>query len=317
MTTFIVKKILATIPMLIIISIIVFVAIKLMPGDPVSYLAPPDVASNSANLEALRKQLGLDNPIYIQYLTWLRHLLEGKFGYSITTGNSISRIIRLRLPATLELSGCAILFSTIFGILLGLIAAIRKNTIVDGLTRIIGVIGISIPEFFFGIIGIQILSIKLGWLPIGGRINEQSPTFLGSLPNLILPSITLSVGMLAVLLRYARSALLDVLNKEYIKTARSKGIPEWKVYWYHAFRNSLRPILVILIFRIPLLVGGSIIIEQVFSWPGIGSALLSAITSDDYPVIMVTTMMIATVILLASALIDVFSAMLDPRIRLQ
>lgn len=317
MFNYFLKKLLAIIPMMLAISLLIFFALELMPVDPINYMISPDMAANAANIEALRESLGLNDPLVIRYFRWLGGVLTGDFGYSIISGAKISTLIALKLPATLELSFAALVLSTIFGIGLGLVSAIKQNGIVDYIGRIIGVVGTAIPQFFFGIIIIQVFAIKLGWLPFGGRINPGDITFWDRLPNLILPAMTMAIAMTAALLRYTRNSMLDVLSKDYIKTARSKGIPEWKVYIKHAFRNSLGPTLVILCFRLPLLIGGSVVIESVFAWPGIGSTILSAVSANDYPVIMMTTLMIAFAILLASFLVDVLTALLDPRIRFQ
>ncbi|HOV94121.1 MAG TPA: ABC transporter permease [Spirochaetales bacterium] len=311
------RKLLAIIPMLFIISIIVFVAIHFSPIDPINYLASPDMAANAANLAALREHLGLNDPIYVQYFRWLGNMFKGDFGYSIIDGTPISKIIAMKLPATFEISAIALVISTVFGIGLGIISAIRQNTFIDYFGRIIGVIGVSIPQFFFGIILIQLFSIKLGWLPMGGRLQVGYKTWWDHIPDIILPSVALGISMTGALLRYARNSMLDVLNKDYIRTARSKGIPEWKVYIKHAFRNSMGPTLVVLAFRLPILIGGSVMIETVFSWPGIGSIILQGVSTSDYPVIMMTTLMIAAAMLIASFLVDILMAILDPRIRFE
>ncbi|MSS37754.1 ABC transporter permease [Clostridium porci] len=315
MCQYFVKKLLTIIPMLLAVSIMVFLALELMPIDPINYLASPDMAANAQNLEALRNKLGLNDPIWLRYIHWIGGMLHGDFGYSIVNGAKIGDLIALKLPATLELAGAALILSTVMGIGIGLISSIRQNSIIDYIGRVFGVIGNSIPQFFFGIVVIQLFSIKLGWLPLGGRVNPGDVTFWDRLPNLALPAFTMAIAMTATLLRYTRNSMLDVLNKDYIKTARSKGIPEWKVYTKHAFRNSLGPVLVILCFRLPMLVGGSVVIENIFAWPGIGSTLLQAVSANDYPVIMMITLMIAAAILLASFLVDVMTALLDPRIR--
>ena len=244
-------------------------------------------------------------------------MFKGDFGYSIIDGTPISKIIAMKLPATFEISAIALVISTVFGIGLGIISAIRQNTFIDYFGRIIGVIGVSIPQFFFGIILIQLFSIKLGWLPMGGRLQVGYKTWWDHIPNIILPSVALGISMTGALLRYARNSMLDVLNKDYIRTARSKGIPEWKVYIKHAFRNSMGPTLVVLAFRLPILIGGSVMIETVFSWPGIGSIILQGVSTSDYPVIMMTTLMIAAAMLIASFLVDILMAILDPRIRFE
>ena len=269
MYQYFVKKLLTIIPMLLAVSIMVFLALELMPIDPINYLASPDMAANAQNLEALRNKLGLNDPIWLRYIHWIGGMLHGDFGYSIVNGAKIGDLIALKLPATLELAGAALILSTVMGIGIGLISSIRQNSIIDYIGRVFGVIGNSIPQFFFGIVVIQLFSIKLGWLPLGGRVNPGDVTFWDRLPNLALPAFTMAIAMTATLLRYTRNSMLDVLNKDYIKTARSKGIPEWKVYTKHAFRNSLGPVLVILCFRLPMLVGGSVVIENIFFFFGI------------------------------------------------
>ncbi len=317
MLTYFVRRLLTIIPMLLVISMIVFFAMQLSPIDPINYLAPPDMTSNQANLDALREHLGLNDPVYVQYFRWLGKMMKGDFGYSIFDGTPIARLIVMKLPATFEISLIALLISTVFGVGLGILSAVKQNTWVDYLGSIIGVVGISVPQFFFGIILIQLFSIKLGWLPIGGRLEMGYTTYWDHVPNMILPSLALGIQMTAALLRYARNSMLDVLGRDYIKTARSKGISQWKVYIKHAFRNALGPTLVILAFRLPLLIGGSVMIEAVFAWPGIGSVILQAVSSSDYPVIMMTTLMIAAAMLLSSFLVDLVMAVLDPRIRFE
>lgn len=316
MLKFILKKLLQMIPMLILISFIVFFALDLTPLDPITYLLPPDAAASGASVEALREQYGLNDPTIVRYVRWLGDLLQGDFGYSIVSGAPIARTIAERLPATIELSVAALLLSTIIGITIGIVSAIWQNSWIDYLGRFLAVLGQSIPQFFFGICMIQIFAINLGWLPTGGRMSPGMDSFWDRLPHLILPAITLTISMCAVLMRYARNSMLDIMNKDYIKTARSKGIPEWKVYIKHAFRNALKPVLVILVFRLPMLIGGSVVIESVFSWPGVGSIITGSVTSGDYPLIMVTTLMVAAAMLVASFLVDVLNALLDPRVRL-
>lgn len=183
--------------------------------------------------------------------------------------------------------------------------------------RVLAVLGQAIPQFLVGIILIQIFCIKLGWFPSSNRVSpDATNAALDAFQHLFLPVLTLTIGMVAVLMRYARNTMLDVLNSDYIKTARSKGIPEWKVYLKHGFRNAMKPVLVILVFRIPMLVGGSVVIESVFSYPGIGLTMTNAIVSGDYPVVLVTTLIIAAAMLICSFMVDVLNALLDPRVRL-
>lgn len=317
MAKYIAKKLLMMIPMLIFISMLVFFALELTDADPINYLIPADVVVTQEVMAELKAKYGLDAPVHIRYFNWITNLLKGNFGKSITSGEPVVEIISKKLPATFELALWAILISTVLGILLGVLSAIYQNSWIDYLGRFISVLGTSIPQFFFGIIVIQFFSIKMGLLPLGGRTDPNVVTYWDRFPYLILPVATTAIAMVSTLLKYSRNSMLDVLNKDYIKTARSKGIPEWKVYIKHALRNSLRPVLVVLIFRLPMLIGGSVVIESVFSWPGIGSEIVKATTNGDFPVIMVTTLLVAASILLASALVDVATALLDPRVRFE
>lgn len=315
MIKYFLKKLLMTIPMLLLLSFIVFAAMEFTGTDPVSYMVSPDMAS-TVDMDAMREALGLNQPFLMRYSNWLFGLFQGDFGYSLVQGVSISKLIGRYLPATFELALIVLVLSTFLSIGLGYLAAIKQNTWVDYLCNIIGVIGISIPQFFLAIFLIQVFALHLGWLPTGGRMVQGATTFAARIPNMVLPVVTMTISMTAALMRYTRNSMLDVLNKDYIKTARSKGIPEWKVYLKHAFRNSLTPILTLLCFRLPMLIGGSVVIESVFGWPGIGSLILTAVSSSDYPLILITTLMTAAVTMLASLLVDLLTAMLDPRVRL-
>ena len=209
------------------------------------------------------------------------------------------------------------LFSAIIGITIGIFSAIRQNGVIDYIGRFLAVLGQAVPQFLVGIIVIQIFAIKLGWFPASNRVSpDATSAFMDAVLHLFLPVLTLTIGMVAVLMRYARNTMLDVLNSDYIKTARSKGIPEWKVYLKHGFRNAMKPVMVILMFRIPALIGGSVVIESVFSYPGIGLTMTNAVTSGDYNVVLVITLIIAAVMLICSFMVDVLNAVLDPRVRL-
>jgi peptide/nickel transport system permease protein len=295
---------------------LIFFASRLSPIDPINAMVPPDMASDSANLEQLREELGLNDHIILQYFTWLKNIATGEFGYSLQSGQQISEILALRMPATLELVLSALVLSTLLALTLGLFAGAKKGGIADKLSRVLGVIGIAIPDFFIGLVLLNIFAFRVEWLPTGNRVAPGQVTLWDRLPNLILPVATLTIAMLAVLIRYTRNSVLDTLNRDFVKTARSKGVPEWRVLYSHVFRNSLGPVMVLLAFRLPLLVGGSILVETVFQWPGIGTTIIAAVTASDYPVIMVVSMIIAMVILIASFLVDVIKSILDPRVRL-
>ncbi|MGN0971234.1 MAG: ABC transporter permease [Aristaeellaceae bacterium] len=317
MLKFILKKLAMMIPMLLVISLVVFIGLRSTGVDPITFMVPPEVISQQPEMvEQLREELGLNDPIIVQYFSWLGDIFHGNLGLT-NKGEDIAGIIATRLPYTLELSLYAMLFSSIIGIGIGIISAIRQNGIVDYIGRVLAVLGQAVPQFLVGILLIWIFSIKLGWFPSGNRVSpDATNAFVDGFLHLFLPVATLTIGMVAVLMRYARNTMLDVLNSDYIKTARSKGIPEWKVYMKHGFRNAMKPVLVILMFRIPALIGGSVVIESVFSYPGIGTSMTNAITNMDYNLVLVITLIIAAVMLICSFMVDVLNALLDPRVRL-
>ena len=317
MLKFILKRLAMMIPMLLVISLIVFVGLRSTGIDPITFMVPPEVQSQSPEIvDQLREELGLNDPLIVQYVRWLGDILHGDLGLT-NKGESVADIIATRLPYTLELSAYAMLFSAVIGIGIGIISAIRQNGIVDYIGRVLAVLGQAVPQFLVGIVLIWIFSIKLGIFPAANRVSpDATNAFVDAFMHLFLPVLTLTIGMVAVLMRYARNTMLDVLNSDYIKTARSKGIPEWKVYMKHGFRNAMKPVLVILMYRIPALIGGSVVIESVFSYPGIGTTMVNAVTSMDYNLVLVITLIIAAVMLICSFMVDVFNALLDPRVRL-
>ena len=317
MLKFILKKLALMIPILLVISLVVFVGLRSTGIDPITFMVPPEVQSQSPEIvEQLREELGLNKPLIVQYFNWLGNILHGDLGLT-NKGEDIAGIIVTRLPYTLELSIYAMLFSAVIGIGIGIISAIRQNGIIDYIGRVLAVLGQAVPQFLVGILVIWIFSIKMGIFPSGNRVSpDATNAFVDAFMHLFLPVLTLTIGMVAVLMRYARNTMLDVLNSDYIKTARSKGIPEWKVYMKHGFRNAMKPVLVILMFRIPALIGGSVVIESVFSYPGIGTTMTNAITNMDYNLVLVITLIIAAVMLICSFMVDVLNALLDPRVRL-
>lgn len=290
-----------------------------MPGDALTAMLSPDTIVNSTiDFETLKAQLGLDQPLYKQYIRWIGNLFQGDFGRSFVDGLPIGEKIAIHLPGTLELMGVSILIAGILGISLGFLSAIKQNTWLDYTNTTFGMIGISIPEFFFGMGAILIFAIKLRWFPTGGNLPVMGEQTLGTfIKHITLPALVLGLGLIAALMRQVRGSMIDVLNNDYIKTARSKGISEFRVYTRHAFRNAFTPVMLLLIFRLPMLVAGSIVTETVFSWNGMGQLILQGVRSKDYPVVMMTTLMIGVLILTASFLSDVFTAMLDPRVRLE
>ncbi len=305
-------------PKLIIITMLVFVGLEMIPGDAISRSISPEVYKDLSphQLDILRDKLGLNDNIAIRYVRWVKGLLKGDFGYSLLTGGKISEIISKRLPATIELAVMSLIIANILGLLFGYISSIKKNSIIDYMNTVLGMIGLSVPPFFFGLLAILLFAIKLRWLPTGGRMGFGDVGFLSRLKYLIMPSFILGITLIATLMRFTRGSMLDVLSKDYIKVARSKGLSEHRVNFKHGFRNALIPIMVVLVMRIPMLVGGTVVIETVFNYPGIGSLMVNSISGSDMPVVMIVSLIFSFTILVTSFLVDVFTALLDPRIRI-
>lgn len=318
MISYITRRALILVFMLFIITFLVFLGLDLTPGDAVSYMVSPEALANISqqSLNQLRDSLGLNDPFIVRYFKWIGGVLKGNFGYSLSSGVPISEIVFDRLLATLELSITALLISTFLGSILGILSALKKGTIIDNILTFFGMLGLSIPQFFFGLVVILIFSLRLGWLPVGGRLLPGHESFIDTLPYLILPSLVLGLTMTAGVMRHARGCMLDALNKEYIRTARSKGLPEWRVKLIHGLRVALSPIIVLIGFRLPILIGGSVVIEQVFQWPGIGREFVAAVRFQNTPLVMMIALLFVLAMLIASFLIDLLIAMLDPRIRL-
>jgi peptide/nickel transport system permease protein len=304
--------------MLLIMTFLIFLGLELTPGDAVSFLAGPEAMANMSQVQlaALRQSMGLNDPFLMRYFRWLGGVCKGDFGYSLTSGVPIKTIIAERLPATLELSLAALLISTMFGTLLGLISAVRRDQPVDHVLTVAGMIGVSIPEFFFGLVFMLVFAINLGWFPVGGRLRPEYIRYWDHMKNLFLPSIVLGLTMTAGVMRYTRGSMLDTINKDYVKTARSKGLPEWRVNLVHGFRVALAPVVVLIGFRLPMLIGGSVVIEQIFQWPGIGNEFLQAVRGQNYPLVMMIALLTVFMVLVSSFLIDIITALLDPRVQL-
>jgi peptide/nickel transport system permease protein len=318
MVKYILKKLMGIIPMLLIITFIIYWLLDLTPGDPIAYMMDPEALARLTDdqIAALRSQFGLDAPFVIRYLKWLWRLLQGDFGYSSSSGVPVIQIMAERLPATLELAFAALCISTILGSILGILGAIKKGSVGDNVLTVAGMIGVSIPQFFFGVCAILIFSLTLGWLPVGGRTDPSVVHFADRIKYMILPASVLGISMTAGVMRYARSSMLDTMNKDYIKTARSKGLSEWRVNLFHGFRVSLTPVIVLVGFRLPSLIAGSVVIETVFQWPGIGSAFNTAVRSQNYNLVMMLALLFVFMTLFASTLVDILTAALDPRVKL-
>ena len=318
MKEYITKKVLALIPMVIFISFLIFLGIELMPGDAVDFMISPDQLAtiSPAQLNELRTELGLNDPFLIRYVKWFVNVLRGDFGYSLGSGVPVATLLKKTLPATLELSIAALLISSLLGSLLGVLSALKKGSIGDNVLTVLGMIGVAIPQFLFGLMMIMLFVFKWKVFPVGGRMSPGNEFFFQRLDYLILPAVTLGLSLTAGVMRYSRSSMLDSLNKDYIRTARSKGIKEWRVNLIHGLRVALTPVVVLIGFRLPILISGTVVIEQVFQWPGVGQMFIAAVRSQNTPVIMMVAFFSVLLVLVCSIIVDVVTALLDPRIKL-
>ncbi len=314
MSKYIIKRILIAIPVLIGITIIDY-AIMCMAGSPLEMLQGPRVSE--AAVEAKKIALGLDKPFYIQYFVWLGQLLQGNLGYSIKSYQSVSEMIGSHIGPTLLLMGASLIVSLLIAVPAGIYSAIHQYEKGDYAVVTLSFMGSSIPGFFLSLLLIYIFTVKLGWLPSSGMTTLGTEGGFGDvLQHMIMPVIVLAASMAGSNIRYIRSAVLEILQQDYLRTARAKGIGRFKVINKHALRNALVPIVTVIGMEIPVLFGGAVIIEQVFSWPGLGLMTMSAITSRDYPVIMGVCLLSAVVVLIANLVTDILYALVDPTIQL-
>lgn len=313
------KRILLTVPVLLGISAVVFLLVKLTPGDPISIFLPPTLRTPE-NVEALRQRLGLDQPIYVQYLKWVFHAAQGELGRSYATGRPVTEMIATRLWPTIQLTLVAITVALSIALPTGVLSAVYKDSWVDHAARVIAFAGISVPSFWLGIV--VILVFALFWqswfgsqlIPAGGYVSPSDGLF-SWLRHVLPPGITLGVGFAALTTRLTRAAMIEVLNKEYILTARSKGVKESIIVLVHGFRNALIPIVTVIGLQMGFLLNGAVIVEQVFQWPGIGRLLYQAVLEQDMPLIQGLVLFVATVFVLLNLIVDLLYAYLDPRIK--
>ena len=315
MFRYILKRLLYAIPVFLGITFVIYTLINLAPGGPLSVLAASGEMSLS-DLEALKISMGLDKPIVIRYFIWLGDLLHGDFGISYRTSQEVSLMISQRIMPSLMLTGTGILAAMMVGVPLGIISAYKPNSVWDHISTFISFIGASVPNFFLSLLLIYVLAVKLKWFPTSGmQSSGMSGNLLDLLHHLALPAFVCGIQPIGNYIKQTRSSVLEVLNEEYIKTARSKGLTNVVIVLKHAFRNALIPIVTTISLSIPFLIGGAVVTEQIFAWPGIGSLMITAITSRDYPVIMGVAVLICGVVLVANLILDLIYAALDPRIK--
>ncbi len=315
MFRYILKRLLYAIPVFLGITFVIYTLINLAPGGPLSVLAASGEMSLS-DLEALKISMGLDKPIVIRYFIWLGDLLHGDFGISYRTSQEVSLMISQRIMPSLMLTGTGILAAMLVGVPLGIISAYKPNSVWDHISTFVSFIGASVPNFFLSLLLIYVLAVKLKWFPTSGmQSSGMSGNLLDLLHHLALPAFVCGIQPIGNYIKQTRSSVLEVLNEEYIKTARSKGLTNVVIVLKHEFRNALIPIVTTISLSIPFLIGGAVVTEQIFAWPGIGSLMITAITSRDYPVIMGVAVLICGVVLVANLILDLIYAALDPRIK--
>jgi peptide/nickel transport system permease protein len=302
------------IPVLLGVSLVTFIIIRSIPGDPVQVLLGADRRTTPEQIEAIRHAYGLDQSLPVQYLKWLGHVLTGDLGDSLRTRRPLTTELRLRLPVTIQLTLMAGIIAAIPALVFGIVAALKRNTGVDYATTLASLIGVSVPNFFLATLLVLVFSFWLKWLPpVGFRPLFDDPA--QNLKTMILPAIALGLPLSAVLMRFVRSAVLEVLGQEYVRTARAKGIPRRQVLFRHVMPNAGIPILTIVGIQVAGLLGGTVIIEQIFGLPGVGRYVYEAIANRDYPVVQGVTLVLAFIFVLVSLLVDVLYAVLDPRLR--
>jgi dipeptide transport system permease protein len=333
MLRFLLTRVSLIVPTFIGITLLVFVLVRLIPGDPIETMAG-ERGIDAATHERLRHEYGFDRPVLVQYGLYLGRLLHGDLGRSIVTHKPVIEEFTSLFPATIELSLCAILFALLVGIPAGIIAAVRRNSIFDHGVMGLSLTGYSMPIFWWGLLLILLFSVQLGWTPVSGRIAfiyfvQPKTGFLlvdtllagdfgafgSALAHLILPTIVLGTVPLAVIARMTRSAMLEVLGEDYIRTARAKGLSSYRIIAIHAFRNALIPIVTVIGLQIGVLFTGAILTETIFSWPGVGKWLIDGIARRDYPVLQGGTLLIGSIIMTVNLLVDLTYGAINPRIR--
>jgi peptide/nickel transport system permease protein len=291
---------------------LVFFMLRLIPGDPVVQMLGQEYTPEAA--EALRRKLGLDQPIWVQYVKWMGNLLQGDLGDSITGSESVIGAIKTGLPKTLSLALVSFVIALLLAVPAGIVAALRRNTWVDYVASIIAFVGVSMPGFWFGILLIIVFAVNLGWLPAIGYRELTEDGFWPWLERLILPGLAIGLSYAAILMRFVRAGLLEVLGSDYVRTARAKGLTERRVIVRHALRNSLIPVVTVIGIQLALLLSGAVVIETVFSIRGLGRILIGAIFDRDYPIVQGVILLVAVIFVGANLIVDIVYTWLDPRI---
>ena len=318
MQQYVLKRLVVAVPVLIGVSLLSFVFVNLAPGDPVSAMIDPVERANLGPewVELRKEQLGLNQPIIVRYAVWLREVAQGNLGFSLVNGQPVAAQIGDRIKPTALLMGSALLLAILLGVPLGILSAVRQYSLLDYIATVFGFAAISTPSFFMGLGLMYILAVRLHWLPTSGMRTLGKPETLQDLIlHMIMPVTVLALVHTPLIMRFARSAMLEVIRQDYVTTARAKGIVERAVLLRHAFRNALIPIITIIGMSLAELFSGAVITETIFQWPGMGLLIMRAVHGRDYPLIMGLIMVTATIVLLSNLLADLLYAVADPRIR--
>jgi ABC-type dipeptide/oligopeptide/nickel transport system permease component len=310
--SYLLKRLMAAIPVLFIVSVMVFLFLRMIPGDPATAMLGRDASVQE--IEAVRLKMGLDRPLPVQYATWLGKALHGDLGLSVISGRSISRSILERLPHTMALAFLAIAIAIAIAIPSGVIAAVKQNTFTDRAVMLFSLLGVSLPSFWVGILFIILFSVQLRWFPSSGYVSIYENVFQG-LRYLLLPAVSLALVMAAVSARMARSAMLEVLRQDYIRTARAKGLGRWAVVVRHGLKNAMIPVITVIGLDFGWLLGGTVVIETVFGIPGMGRLVVYSILNRDYPVVQGVILYMAIIYMLVNLLVDFIVTLMNPRIR--
>lgn len=332
MAQYILRRLFEALPVIFGVSVLVFLLLHFIPGDPATVMLGE--RASEENVQALRERLGLNRPLPEQYVIWISNIMRGDLGRTIKGNIPVSDEIRSRFPATVELSLFALTLATLIGVPVGIISAVRRSSVIDTVSMLGALVGVSIPVFVLGLLLIFLLGVELRLFPFVGRMTfglqlervtglllvdsivaGNWTAFQDALKHLFLPGITLMTIPLAVIARITRSAMLEVLNQDYIRTARAKGLSERRVINYHALRNALLPVVTIIGLQLGRLLSGAVLTETIYSWPGIGKWLFDSIIGREYPIVQAVTLMIALIYVLANLLVDILYLFVDPRVR--
>lgn len=317
MWTYIVRRLLQAIPTLLVISFLIFSLLYVTPGDPVELIfGTEDQSLSEEQRQIIMEEWGLDKPFLIRYKDFVVDALGGDLGVSYATNQPVFESVMERMPVTFTLAAFAMILSLIISVPLGMLAALKHNSIWDSLATALATIGVSLPKFWFGLVLMIYFSLKLGWLPSTGSADLMTDGLGEFLKHIIMPGSALALGMAATQTRMIRSSMLDVLGQDYVRYARSKGLREKIVIWGHAFKNAMIPVITVVGSEIGSLLGGAVVTESIFSWPGVGRLAVNSISKRDYPMIQGITLLLCTSYLVINLLVDIVYAWVDPRIRL-